>query len=150
MNDRPGPKIQPASAPSAVWSATRSAIGAMLATAFALGYIVLAGMLFWSAIRGFLGVAICGALGAAMGACLRRPGSRLARVVGGGVGGTVAGLFAIAAAEMFPPATIKWACAGGASGALFGLPVAAIVGGLVGLLSALFHSSTSERTSASE
>jgi hypothetical protein len=115
----------------------------MLATAFALGCLVVAGMLFWSAVRGFPGVTICGVLGAAMGACLKRPGSRLARTLGGGIGGAVAGLFAIATAETFPPATIQWACAGGALGALFGLPVAALVGGFFGVLSALFRRSRS-------
>ena len=40
---------------------------------------------------------------------------------------------------MFPPATMQWALAGTVYGALFGLPVAALVGGLVGLLGAVWR-----------
>ena len=86
--------------------------------------------------RGLQGVCICGALGAAAGAALGRLGPRAARVIGGGIGGGGAGYFALASGEMLPPGTLQWALGGGGYGALFALPVALLVGGLIGLLGA--------------
>ena len=65
---------------------------------------------------------------------------KLARVLGGGMGGVVAGWFARLASHLFPPATTRWAYNGGILAALFALSVAALVGGLIGLLSAVFRS----------
>jgi hypothetical protein len=39
--------------------------------------------------------------------------------------------------EMIAPGTVQWALAGGSYGALFGLPLAALLGGLTGLLGAV-------------
>jgi hypothetical protein len=103
----------------------------------ALAVVVVIGAISWAVVRGYPGVVICGVLGAAAGAVLKGPGARLARVLGGGIGGAMAGDFAVAAAEVFPPETAQWALAGAAYGALFGMPLAALVGGLIGLLAAV-------------
>jgi hypothetical protein len=78
------------------------------------------------------GILICGALGAAVGAAMSGPGTRLARVLGGGIGGIVAGDFALASGEVMPPGTIRWAPGGAAYAAVFALPAAALVGGMIG------------------
>ena len=98
------------------------------------GRFVVIGIISWDAVAGLQGVCICGALGVAAGAALGRPESRAARIIGGGIGGVVAAWFALASGEMFPPGTLQWALSGGAYAALFAFPVAALVGGLVGLL----------------
>jgi hypothetical protein len=116
--------------------AARGAGGAMIATSAALAVLVLAGMVFPSAVFGPSGVGLCGALGAVVGSVAGRREPKLAWVLGGGIGGVVAGWFAISAAELFPPGTWQWADSGGALAILFSLPVAAVVGGLVGLASA--------------
>jgi hypothetical protein len=85
----------------------------MIATAIGLAAYVVIGALSLAAARG------------------------LARVLGGGIGGVVAGYFTVASGEVFPPGTMQWAVSGGAYGALFGLPVAALVGGLIGLIGAV-------------
>ena len=64
-------------------------------------------------------ILICGAPGAAAGAAMSGPGTRLARVVGGGIGGIVAGSFALASGEVMPPGTILWALGGAAYAAVF-------------------------------
>jgi hypothetical protein len=115
----------------------RSALGATITTSIALVTFIVIGTSPWAAVRGYQGVGICAALGAVAGAALKGPGARLARVLGGGLGGAVAGYFAVAAGEVFPPGTAQWVLGGGAYGALFGLPLAALVGGLIGLLGAV-------------
>src|SRR3954469_9019354 len=137
MNESPGLTSQPAKFPSAMAWAARGAQGAILATSGALVVFVVIGLISWTAIAGYHAVAISGALGAAAGALLRGPGSRSARVLGGGMGGGLAGLAALSMGEMFPPATMQLALGGTGYGALLGLPVAALVGGFVGLLAAL-------------
>jgi hypothetical protein len=125
----------------------RSAYGAMIATLIALAVFVVIGIISWATVRGYQGVGICGALSAVTGAALRGPGSRLARVLGGGFGGVLAGFAALSMGEMIAPGTRQWALAGGSYGVLFGLPVAAIVGGLIGLLGAVSgHSKTGDPT----
>jgi hypothetical protein len=109
----------------------------MIAVLIALVAFVLIGTISWATVRGYQGVGICVALGAAAGAALKGPGSRLARVLGGGSGGAVAGSFAVAAAEVLPPGTMQWTLAGAGYGAVFGLPVATVMGGLIGLLGAM-------------
>ena len=84
------------------------------------------------------------------GAALTGPGPRLARVLGGGMGGAVAGYFAVSSAELVYPATAQWAYIGGAFAALFALPVAAVAGGLFGLLSAVFRSRANGNTSTKD
>jgi hypothetical protein len=123
-----------ATAPSSSVRAARGALGAVIATAVALAAFVAIGVVSWDAVRGYQGVGICGALGVAAGAALSGPGSRLARVLGGGIGGVVAGYFALASGEVLPTGTLHWALGGAAYAASFGLPVAAIMGGLIGSL----------------
>jgi hypothetical protein len=72
---------------------------------------------------------------------MKGPGPRLARVLGGGLGGLVAGYFAVASGELIPPATVQWAYGGGTFALLFALPTAALVGGVIGLLGGVSHSS---------
>jgi hypothetical protein len=141
MNDLAGQTSQPARTSSAPGWVAWSALGAMIATSVALAVLLVAGITFRGAVIGPQGVGICGVLGAVVGAVLRRPGSKLARVLGGGMGGVVAGWFAVSAVELLPPATMQWAYSGGAFAALCALPVAAVVGGLIGLLSAVSRSS---------
>jgi hypothetical protein len=106
------------------------------ATAVALAAFVMVGVISWGAVRGLQGVCICGTLGAAAGAALGGLGPRAARVIGGGVGGVVAGYFALASGEMLPPGTLRWALGGGGYASLFALPVAMLVGGIIGMLDA--------------
>ena len=109
------------------------ALGAALATAVAVAAFVAIGVLSWSAAAGLQGIGICGALGAAAGAALGSLGPRAARIIGGGIGGVVAAYFALAFGEVMPPGTMQWALSGAAYAALFALPVAALVGDLIGL-----------------
>ena len=62
------------------------------------------------------------------------------------MGGMVAGWFAISSAELVHPSTMQWAYTGGTLAALIALPVAAVAGGLVGLLSAVIRSRRSDGT----
>jgi hypothetical protein len=134
MNGSSGLTSRPAVALSAPGRAARGAFGAVIATASGLAAFVAIGVNSWDAARGLQGIGICGALGAAVGAVLSGPGVRLARVLGGGIGGVVAGYFALASGEVLPPGTMQWALGAGAYAALFALPVAGLVGGLSGLL----------------
>ncbi len=143
MTESARPTSQPARIPSAPEWAARSALGTMIATVIGLAAYVVIGLLSWAAVRGLHGIGLCGALGAATGAALSGPGSRPARVLGGGTGGVVAGYLTLASGEVLPPGTMRWALGGGAYGALFGLPVAALVGGLIGLIGAVPRSSGS-------
>jgi hypothetical protein len=113
------------------------------ATAVALAALVGIGVISWDAVTGFQGIGICGALGAAAGAALGRLGPRAARIIGGGIGGIVAAYFALASGELLPPGTLQWALGGGGYAALFALPVATLVGGLIGWLSPASRSSGS-------
>jgi hypothetical protein len=151
MNESARPASQPARIPSAAAWAARRALGTMIATAIGLAAYVVIGVLSWAAVRGLHGIGLCGALGAAAGAARSGPGSRLARVLGGGIGGAFAGYFTVASGEVFPPGSKQWALSGGGYGALFGLPVAALVGGLIGLIGAvprslgIGHSTTADK-----
>jgi hypothetical protein len=116
--------------------AASGALGAVTATAVALAALVVLGIISWDTIAGFQGVCIRGALGAVAGAALGSLGPRAARIIGGGIGGVVAGYFALASAEMLPPRTMQWALGGGGYAALFALPMAMLVAGLIGLLGA--------------
>jgi hypothetical protein len=140
MNDKTELTFQLARIPFALGWAVRSAFGAMIATSVALAAFVVIGLISWAAVRGLQGVGICGVLGATVGASLKGPGSKLARVLGGGLGGVIAGYFAVASGEMVPPGTTQWAYEGGTFAALFALLVAALVGGVIGLLNAVSRS----------
>ena len=113
--------------------AASGALGAAMATAVALAAFVAIGSVAWHAVTGLQGIGICGALGAAAGAALGSLGPRAARIIGGGIGGVVAAYFALAFGEVMPPGTMQWALSGAAYAALFALPVAALVGDLIGL-----------------
>jgi hypothetical protein len=125
----------------------RGAHGAVIATAVALAAFVVIGVISWDAVCGLQGVCICGAVGVAAGAVLGRPESRAARIIGGGIGGVVAAWFALASGEMFPPGTLQWALSGGVYAALFAIPVAALAGGLIGLLDPAPRGGNSQRDS---
>ncbi len=142
MNDSTGLTSRPARIPSAAGWAIRSALGAMIATSVALAALLVAAILIPSILTDNP-PAVCGVLGALLGAGLKGPGSKLARVIGGAVGGVVAAWFAFSAGEMVPPLTLQWVYVGGAFAALFALPAAAAVGGLIGLLIAVSRSSRS-------
>ena len=142
MNEPAGPPMPPAKSPSAAGWAARGALGAMIATSAALVTVVALGVISWETVRGFQGVGISAAVGAVAGVALRGPGPRAARVLGGGLGGGVAGYFALAAGESFGPGTAGWAFAGGSFAALLALPVAALVGSLVARLGAAFGPSS--------
>ena len=113
----------------------------MIATAVALAALIVIGVISWDAVAGVQGVCICGVLGAVAGAALGRIGPRAARNVGGGIGGVVASYFALATEEVLPPGTLRWALGGDGYAATFAFPVAALVGGLIGLLDATRQSS---------
>jgi hypothetical protein len=125
---------RPSRLQSAPGRAARGALGAVIATALALAAFVAIGVCPWGTVTGLEGVGLCGALGAGAGAVLSGPGSRLARILGGGIGGIVAGYFALASGEMLPLGTARWALTAGAYAALFALPLASFVGGLIALL----------------
>jgi hypothetical protein len=135
MTESNEPRSQPAKNSSASGLAVASALGAMIATVIALAAFVVLGIISLG-VFGLQGVGICGAFGAAAGAALRGPGSTLARVLGGGIGGVIGGYFAVAAGEQFVPGTTQWAYVGFTFATLFAIPVAALVGGLIGLQSA--------------
>jgi hypothetical protein len=116
--------------------AASGALGAALATGVGLAALVMMGVISWGTVAGLQGVCICGVLGAAAGAALGRLGPRAARIIGGGIGGGVAGYFALASGEVLPPGTLQWAFGGGGCAALFALPMATLVGGVIGLLDA--------------
>ena len=99
--------------------AASGALGAAPATAVALAAFGAIGSVAWHAGAGLQGILICGALGGAVGAAMSGPGTRLARVLGGGIGGIVAGYFALASGEVMPPGTIRWAPGGAAYAAVF-------------------------------
>jgi hypothetical protein len=111
--------------------------GPVIATSVALTLYVAVGLISWTAVRGYEGISFCAAMGVAAGFVRRGPGPRSARVFGGAMGAAIAGYAALATGEMFPPATMEWALAGTVYGALFGLPMAALIGSLVGLLDAV-------------
>jgi len=48
-------------------------------------------------------------------------------VIASGIGGMVACYFAIATAELLPPGRIEWIWKGGLYGAMFGIPIAAVL-----------------------
>jgi hypothetical protein len=123
--------------------AASGALGAAIATAVALAAFVAIGVISWDAVRGFQGAGICGAQRAADASPLGRLGPRAARLIGGGIGGVVAGYFALASGEILSPGTLQWALGGGGYAALFALPVALLVGGIIGLLDATSPSSVS-------
>jgi hypothetical protein len=125
---------RPARLQPAFRRAARGALGAVIATALALAAFVAIGVCPWGTVTGLEEVWVCSALGAGAGAVLSGPGSRLPRILGGGIGGVVAGYFALASGEMLPLGTARWALTGGAYAALFALPVASFVGGLIALL----------------
>jgi hypothetical protein len=126
MNESTSTTSQPARRPSRAWRACQSALGAVLATTVAIVTLVIVGVISWPVARGIQGIGISAAAGAAVGWVLRGPGSRAARLNGGLAGGVVAGYFLVASSEIFPPGTREWAYKGGANGALFSLPIAAI------------------------
>jgi hypothetical protein len=99
--------------------AARGALGAAPATALAPAASVAIGSVARHAVAGLQGILICGAPGAAAGAAMSGPGTRLARVLGGGIGGIVAGYFALASGEVMPPGTILSALGGAAHVAVF-------------------------------
>jgi hypothetical protein len=141
METSPRLTPRPAPLPLASGRAAQGALGAVTATAVGLAALVVMGVISWDAVIGFQGVCICGALGAAAGAALGRLGPRAARIIGGGIGGFVAGYFAVASAELLPPGTLQWALGGGGYAALFALPVTMLVGGIIGLLNPASRSS---------
>jgi hypothetical protein len=112
----------------------RCAIESMAATSMAICAVAIMGLFAWPVLAGIPGIALAVAVGAAAGAAFPRPAPRIARVVTGGLGGLVAGYFALASAEVVTPGTLAWALAASGYAALFALPVAAIVGGVTGLV----------------
>jgi hypothetical protein len=132
MNSSPRLTSRPARLKSASGSAARSALGAVIATAVGLAAFVVIRILSWDTVTGFQGIGICGALGAAAGVVWGGPGSWPARVLGGGIGGIVAGYFALAFGEVMAPGSLQWALSGAAYAALFALPMATLVGSMTG------------------
>jgi hypothetical protein len=117
MHESPELPAHPGRIPSVSTWVAHGAYGAMIATSVALVVFVVIGNFSWATVRGYQGIGICGALAAVVGIAPRAAGSRLARVLGGGIGGAVAGYFAVAAGELFPPRTVQWVIAGAADGA---------------------------------
>jgi hypothetical protein len=127
MNELNTAASERTTAVSPVRQAVRSALGAMLATAIGLVFLLALGMISWTAACGLPGILLTATVGAAAGALLPGPGSRSARVAGGLVGGLVGAYFAIASGEGLPSGTIYWAVHGGAFAAVLALPIAAVV-----------------------
>jgi hypothetical protein len=113
---------------------TRGAIGAVIAALAGLAAVVVVGLLAFGAVRGFSGAIIAAIVGALLGGVLRGLGEWSARTLAGGVGGAVGGFFAVAAAEQCPPGSAEWAVNGGLLGALFGVPVAAVLAVMAGVV----------------
>ena len=113
---------------------TRGTIGAVIAAVAGLATVVIVGMLAWDAVVGPSGAIIAAVVGALLGGALRGFGDWPVRSLAGGVGGAIGGFFAVAAAEQSPPGSAEWAVNGGLLGALFGIPVAAVLAVTAGVV----------------
>src|SRR5947209_875337 len=111
---------------------TCGTIGAVIAAVAGLAAVVILGMLAWGTVVGPNGAIIASVVAALLGAALRGFGNWPVRSLAGGVGGAIAGFFAVAAAEQSAPASVEWAVRGGLVGAAFGVAIAAVTGVAVG------------------
>src|SRR5439155_4679106 len=116
---------------------TRGTVGAVIAAITGLAAVIIVGALAWDAVRGPSGAIIGAVVAAFMGGALRGFGDWPVRSLAGGVGGSVGGFFAVAAAEQSPPGSAAWAVNGGLLGAAFGAAVAAVAGVAIGVIVAL-------------
>lgn len=110
-------------------------LGPVFATAFGLVAVLLLGLVSWSLARGVTGIFI-GTVVSAMAAALLRWQARWPiSIIASGLGAVVACYFAIATAELLPPGSFEWMWKGGLYGAMFGIPVAAVLSplGLLGV-----------------
>jgi hypothetical protein len=120
----------------------RGVIGAVIAALAGLAGVVVVVMLAWGAVHES-SLLIAPIVGVLLGAILHRLGDWPARVLGGGVGGAVAGFFAISAGEAYPPGSAAWAGTGSILGAFVGIPVAAVIAVMAGLVVGLVRRRTS-------
>jgi hypothetical protein len=120
----------------------RATIGGVIAAIAGLAAVVIVGMLAWEAVVGPVGAIIAAVIGALLGGILRGFGDWPVRSLAGAVGGAVGGFCAIAAAEQSPPGSAEWAVHGGLLGAVFAVPVAAVVAVAAGAIAALVRPRT--------
>jgi hypothetical protein len=122
-----------------------SVLGASLASVAGVATVVVLGLIAWSIVRGFNGIAIAAVIGGGIGAGLHWFGKWPAHLLGGVAGGAVGGFFVIAAAETCRPGSADWAITGGLLGAGFGALVAAALAAAVVLVVALARSRKTNR-----
>jgi len=108
-------------------------LGPVVATSFGLVAVMLLGLVSWSLARGVPGIAIGTVVSVLVAVLLRWKADLPISIVASGFGAMVACYFAIATAELLPPGSIEWMWKGGLYGAMFGIPVAAVLSPL-GLL----------------
>lgn len=118
---------------SRVRSGALSATGAVLGSACAVAGVVALGLSSPEAMHGARVLFVGGAVGLAAGLLIRF-GWSPARVVGATLGGAAGGFFALTCVEWTGGFTQTWALHGGGYGLMFGVPVAAFIGGLGGFL----------------
>lgn len=108
-------------------------LGPVVATAFGLLAVLLLGLASWSLGGGVTGIAIGTAVSVLIAVLLRWKADWPISIMASGFGAMVACYFTIATAELLAPGSIDWMWKGGLYGAMFGIPVAAILSPL-GLL----------------
>ena len=94
---------------------------------------VFGGLITWTFFRGVQGILLASTVGGLSPLLIRRLRRWPASSSAGAVGALVGSFFAISCMEVYPPGSIEWALKGGFHGAMWGLPVAMLLG-LLGLL----------------
>lgn len=102
-------------------------LGPVVATVFGLVTILLLGLVSWSLARGVPGIAIGTVVSVLVAVLLRSKSELPISIIASGFGAMVACFCAISTAELLPPGSIEWMWKGGLYGAMFGIPVAAVL-----------------------
>jgi hypothetical protein len=89
------------------------------------------GLIAWNIFRGVRGILFALVVGGITAWTIRRYFSLPASPIAGAIGAMVAGYMTMAFAEMVQPGSLEWAVKGGAYGAMFGVPIGAVLGALL-------------------
>lgn len=111
-------------------------LGPVIATILGLVAVLLVGLASWPLARGVTGIAIGTGFSVLVAVLFRWKANWPTSISASGFGAMVACYFAIATAELLPPRSIEWMWKGGLYGAMFGIPVAAVLSplALLGIL----------------
>lgn len=94
---------------------------------------IIGGTIVWTVFRGVQGILFASVIGGFTALLIRRSTHWPASSTAGAVGAFVAAWFAISCMETFEPGSFEWATKGGLYGAMWGIPLGAILGP-IGLL----------------